>query len=139
MDDGSGSVSSNDFADGMMRLDYDVASPSYVLIWLEEVGAGNSRHRIKPVGKRDRLHGRIYSIKVKPAKSSRNPLGEIDGFPEEVTPEVILFDPSAINNVPVMHEVTYANGKWFTLDGRQIDKPSRKGVYIHNGEKVVVR
>ena len=139
MDDGSGSVSSKDFDDGMMRLDYDVAKPSYVQVWLEEDNSGNARHRIKPVGKRDRLHGRVYSIKVTPKKSSRNPLGEIDGFPEEMTPEVTLFDPSAINKVSVTHKVTYADGKWFTIDGRQIDKPSQKGVYIHNGEKIVVR
>jgi hypothetical protein len=31
-------------------------------------------------------------------------------------------------------------GAWFTLDGRKLDKaPTKKGIYIHNGKKEVVR
>lgn len=31
-------------------------------------------------------------------------------------------------------------GSWFTLDGRKLDKaPTKKGIYIHNGKKEVVR
>ena len=31
-------------------------------------------------------------------------------------------------------------GAWYSLDGRQlVGKPAAKGVYIHNGEKVIVR
>ena len=29
--------------------------------------------------------------------------------------------------------------KWYTLDGRQIDKPSQKGIYIKNKKKVVIK
>jgi len=31
------------------------------------------------------------------------------------------------------------DGQWFTLGGQRIDKPTRKGLYIHNGRKVVIR
>ena len=31
-------------------------------------------------------------------------------------------------------------GKWFDLQGRQLDgKPSKKGLYINNGKKVIVK
>ena len=35
---------------------------------------------------------------------------------------------------------TNSDGAWFTLDGRKLqDKPTQKGVYIHNGRKEVVK
>lgn len=34
----------------------------------------------------------------------------------------------------------YTDGNWYTISGSRItDKPSQKGVYIHNGKKVVVK
>ncbi|MBQ6379955.1 MAG: hypothetical protein IJJ56_14365 [Prevotella sp.] len=29
--------------------------------------------------------------------------------------------------------------EWFTISGQRIDKPTKKGLYIHNGRKVVVK
>ena len=50
------------------------------------------------------------------------------GSPEE--PAVINFSDSQ----------TYEEGKWYTLDGLQLQqKPTQKGVYIFNGEKVVIK
>ena len=38
------------------------------------------------------------------------------------------------------HHVDTTNNKWYTLDGRKLDtKPTKKGVYILNGKKVVVK
>ena len=35
---------------------------------------------------------------------------------------------------------TYKADGWYTLDGLKLDKaPTRKGLYIHNGRKVVVK
>jgi hypothetical protein len=31
------------------------------------------------------------------------------------------------------------DGEWYTLGGQRISKPTKKGLYIHNGKKVVVR
>ena len=32
------------------------------------------------------------------------------------------------------------NSNWYTLDGRKLDeRPTKKGVYINNGKKVVVK
>ena len=33
-----------------------------------------------------------------------------------------------------------SSGAWFTIDGRKLNrKPTQKGLYIHNGKKVVVK
>ena len=32
------------------------------------------------------------------------------------------------------------NGYWYALDGRRLtSKPTRKGVYLHNGKKIVIK
>jgi hypothetical protein len=31
------------------------------------------------------------------------------------------------------------NDEWYTLGGQRISKPSKKGLYIHNGRKVVIK
>ena len=31
------------------------------------------------------------------------------------------------------------NDEWYTLSGQRIDKPTKKGLYIHNGRKVVIK
>jgi hypothetical protein len=37
-------------------------------------------------------------------------------------------------------EVTMDNDAWYSLDGRRIvGKPSTKGVYINNGNKVIIK
>ncbi len=45
-------------------------------------------------------------------------------------------EPTAINFV----RTTYENGKWYTINGMVLQqKPKRKGLYIFNGRKVVVK
>jgi hypothetical protein len=40
---------------------------------------------------------------------------------------------------PLQREGSQA-GAWYTLDGRKLDgKPAKKGVYINNGHKVVIK
>ena len=33
----------------------------------------------------------------------------------------------------------YADGEWYTTGGVRVDKPTKKGLYIHNGRKVVIK
>ena len=40
--------------------------------------------------------------------------------------------------IGVVKEATAAEGEWYTLQGVRVDKPA-KGVYLHNGRKVVIR
>ena len=35
---------------------------------------------------------------------------------------------------------TSVPASWYTLDGRKLnDKPTQKGIYIHNGQKIVIK
>ena len=37
-------------------------------------------------------------------------------------------------------QTTATDGAWFTLDGKRLDsKPTRKGIYVRNGKKLVVQ
>jgi hypothetical protein len=41
-----------------------------------------------------------------------------------------------------IHEIiseTTTNDRWYSLDGREIKQPTKKGVYINNGKKVVIK
>ena len=44
--------------------------------------------------------------------------------------------PTAINSVTTADD---SNDRWYSLNGQKIDKPTKKGVYIRNGEKVVIK
>ena len=45
---------------------------------------------------------------------------------------------TAIDDIPQTNE--NADGKWYTIDGQLLQgKPAKKGIYIHNGKKVVVK
>ena len=42
--------------------------------------------------------------------------------------------------IDAIENVTIDNEGWYDLQGRKLQaKPNRKGIYIHNGKKVVVR
>ena len=127
---------------GIVTVPYNVTKPTYVYLYLVETASG-ARGIISRVGKRERAHGSIYSVQVTPKKSSSsNPLSEIDNFPESDIPEIIFSDetpetPTGIakpaGNMPTN------NDKWYNLDGQQINQPSKKGLYIKNGRKIVIR
>ena len=70
-----------------------------------------------------------------------------DGETVAYTREVMTFQSDAVIGSPEEPAVinfsdsqTYEEGKWYTLDGLQLQqKPTQKGVYIFNGEKVVIK
>lgn len=45
-------------------------------------------------------------------------------------------DVTAIESV---NSKTIDNGAWYTINGQRVDKPTQKGLYIHNGRKVVIK
>ena len=46
--------------------------------------------------------------------------------------------PTGINNVNI--DMGEGRNAWFTIDGRRIDgKPSKKGIYIRNGKKIIIK
>jgi alpha-amylase len=32
-----------------------------------------------------------------------------------------------------------ASNGWYTLDGRRVARPTTKGIYLHNGRKLIIR
>ena len=50
----------------------------------------------------------------------------------------LVFDDEAtkITNTNITN---ITNGDWYTIDGRKVNAPSKKGIYIMNGKKVVVK
>ena len=104
-----------------------------MLVWLEEDGA------VRPEEKRETAHGRIYSIRVMPTSTSKNPLADIEGFPEDMISEVVVFEPTGIHEPKDDgRTVEKRNDAFYDLQGRRVAVP-QKGVYIHNGKKVVIK
>lgn len=63
-----------------------------------------------------------------------------------VIPSVNTVSPSEGDDVPTKVEYSTTvdeneanDNKWYTIDGRPINKPSQKGIYIRNRKKVVVK
>lgn len=124
---------------GKVKIAYQVDHPEYVYLYMSK--AAGTR-----IGKREKVHGKVYSIQTSPAKSSNNPLGNVTGFPATSTPEVSLSapDPTGIQAIEVEDAPTSDtphadDDRWFTLSGQQITKPTQKGIYIHRGKKVIIK
>ena len=130
-------------------IDYNVDEPTYVYLYLEEksiIGARRAGNNTR-VGKRDKAHGTVFSVKVKAASvSSTNPLNKVEGATGNITiPDVNTTTPSG-DDVPTKAEFNITNDenkvnddKWYTIDGQRINKPTQKGLYIRNRKKVVVK
>lgn len=67
---------------------------------------------------------------------------------EETLPETISVrlvnangDVTAIGTLHTQTgEVTLDDGRWYTLDGTRLSgQPTRKGIYVNNGKKVVIK
>lgn len=124
---------------GIAKISYQVDHPEYIFLYMTK----DSGTRI---GKREKVHGKVYSLSVHPAKSSTNPLGNVSGFPASSTPEVSLGapDPTGIQAIevegtPTSNDPNADDDRWFTLSGQQISKPTQKGIYIHRGKKIVIK
>ena len=49
---------------------------------------------------------------------------------------IVFDDATKIANTNITN---ITNGNWYTIDGRKVNAPSKKGIYIMNGKKVVVK
>ena len=129
---------------GEVIFTYNVNKPTYCCLYLavkEEDGTGGTR-----IGKRDKHHGTIYSVKISPTqKTLSNPLNGISGFPDSQTPEVELTgtdDPTGIIEIeaePAVVASPEGDNAWYDLQGRRIEKPTKAGLYIINKKKVVIK
>ena len=123
---------------GDVQFTYNVDKATYCCVYLVQA-AGTRGTRI---GKRDKVHGKVFSLKVTPSKSAYNPLGNIPGFPDSQTPEVVTgsVDPTGIINIPIKQETEAGeDNRWFTLSGQQIEQPTKAGLYIRNKKVIVIK
>ena len=122
---------------GDVQFEYNVEKATYVCVYLVQA-AGTRGTRI---GKRDRHHGSIYSIKVEPTKvRNMNPLGEVEGYPGNQKPEVVVHSSTGIKEIKVEPtNETSGDDSWYDMQGRKIDKPTKAGIYIQNRKKIVIK
>ena len=121
------------------EVPYQFDDATFCWLYLVKKPGASSRRSNTRVNKRDKLMGTIKQVKVK-AKSvaSTNSAAKASGG--KITPTVNSAI-TGIEEIQVDSETSnhMKNDKWYTLDGRQIDKPSQKGIYIKNEKKVVIK
>jgi hypothetical protein len=126
---------------GEVSFDYNVEKPTYCCLYLVQDAAASRGTRI---GKRDKHHGSIQSVRVLAQKSSLNPLGKISGFPDSKTPEVEIGseETTGIKEIKIdntTNDPVNDDNRWFDMQGRQIEKPTKAGIDIQNRKKIVIR
>lgn len=122
---------------GDVQFTYNVEKATYVCVYLVQT-AGTRGTRI---GKRDKHHGSIYSVKVEPTKvNAMNPLGEVEGYPGYQKPEVVVHHSTGIKEIKIepVYE-TSGDDSWYDMQGRKIEKPTKAGIYIQNRKKIVIK
>ena len=134
-------------------IPYEVEVPTYVRIY--NVGTGVSAARDGGNvfrAKKTLAQIKIYSVTVKPgtlkSSSSSSVQRVASSYPAEFVPEkrtdlniTITDDPgigTGITTVGQPYATQPAEG-WYTLSGQRIAEPKKKGLYIFNGRKVMVK
>jgi uncharacterized protein YjdB len=134
-------------------IPYEVEVPTYVRIY--NVGTGVSAARDGGNvfrAKKTAAQIKIYSVTVKPgtlkSSSSSSVQRVASSYPAEFVPEkrtdlniTITDDPgigTGITTAGQPYATQPADG-WYTLSGQRIAEPKKKGLYIFNGRKVMVK
>jgi hypothetical protein len=121
---------------GKKETPFNVATPSYCYIYMVKTGA--TARSLKPIGKRERAHGKVVSIGVSVSKAySVNPPSEASGGVLPKSEDPVIGDNTSTGITTIVANKT--NDKWYDLQGRQIDKPTKKGLYIINNKKLVIK
>ena len=135
---------SKDVGNGYVEvtIDYDSPEPSYCYLYLVKTNEASGARSIVPVGKRDKAHGKVVSINVNIVKkSSGNPpyIGSDGVIPNMEDPDD---DDDIITGIKVINNTDHSrvgNNKWYNLNGQQIDLPTKQGLYIINGKKIILK
>ena len=124
----------------------DLPTQTYYMLYLAEEAPSGARGGTR-LGKRDKAHGKLYSVGVRPRSiTDVNPPSEASGgvIDEEEDPEGVIDNPTPptppTGIKTIASESSVNSNKWFTADGRQLEgKPTKPGFYIRNGKKVVIK
>ena len=124
---------------GKEEIAYSLPDATYCWLYLVKSGPARATTR---VGKRDHIPGNIRLVSVKAnAVASTKPVKTVSGG--SISPAVNIAITGIVEiekDTPEnKYDVETVNDKWYTIDGRQINKPSQKGIYIRNRKKVVVK
>ena len=125
-----------------ITIDYsNLKTQTYYMLYLTKKASSGARGGTR-LGKRDKAHGKLYSVGVRPRSITPvNPPSEASGgaITEAEDPQgVIDTTPTGIKTIA--SESSINSNKWFTADGRQLEgKPTKPGFYIRNGKKVVIK
>ena len=95
---------------GDAQIAYNVTEDTYVYIYFVNSANNAKSFAYRAPATTDMV--KIYSVEVLPGVSTG-----IDGINYELL----------------------TNDKWYTLDGVQVERPTKKGIFIKNGKKVVVK
>ena len=125
---------------GKEEITYSLPDATYCWLYLVRNAAlarGGTR-----VNKRDHLPGNIRLIKVqsKTVASTKSAKAASGGAISPKANNAITGIVDINKDTPESkYNVETVNDKWYTIDGRRIDKPTKKGLYIRNRKKVVVK
>lgn len=124
---------------GKEEIAYSLPDATYCWLYLVKSGPARATTR---VGKRDHIPGNIRLVSVKAnAVASTKPVKTVSGG--SISPAVNIAITGIVEiekDTPEnKYDVETVNDKWYTIDGRPINKPSQKGIYIRNRKKVVVK
>ena len=79
-----------------------------------------------------------YTGKDNPWATSRS--SEVGDLPQSISVVLVNTDGSTTKIGTITPSYTNEEGLWYSLSGLQLNgKPTKKGLYIHNGKKVVVK
>ena len=141
-DDPSIVVGEGQTGDVTIEVPYKLDDATYCWLYLVKKASGSRILDGTRVGKRDRAHGTIYSvnIKVKAVASSKSATQASGGT---VTPQENLTITGIVeikNDTPNSNTTAAkTDDRWYSIDGRRIDKPTQKGIYIRNRKKIVIK
>ena len=125
-----------------LTIDYsNLPTQTYYLLYLTQEASSGARGGTR-LGKRDKAHGKLYSVGVRPRSiTDVNPPSEAsDGIINEVEDPEGVIDTTPTGIKTIASESSVNSNKWFTADGRQLEgRPTKPGFYIRNGKKVVIK
>ncbi|WP_080694803.1 Ig-like domain-containing protein [Xylanibacter ruminicola] len=117
---------------------YQLDDATLCWLYLVKKPGASTRMRSTRVNKRSKLMGSIKHVNIK-AKTvaSTNSATKVSGGIITVAANNALTD---IEDTQVDNQSQSSqHNKWYTLDGRQINKPSQKGLYFNNKKKIVIK
>ena len=125
-----------------VTIDYDSDEPTYCYLYLVKTSDASGARNIVPVGKRDKVHGKVTSINVNIVKKSPGnpPYIASDGvIPNMEDPDDDDDVVTGIKDITNTNKNRIDNNKWYNLNGQQMNAPTKQGLYIINGKKIVIK